>query len=107
MEGAKTGLFFYGTNGRQANPWGSGTSYVCVVPPRVRGGLLTGLGTTGQCDGSFSQDLNARWCPTCPKPNHNPGAGALMQAQLWYRDPLNTSNQSSSMSDAIEFAICP
>ena len=107
IEGAKNGLFFYGTNGRQANPWGNGTSYVCVIPPRVRGGLLTGVGTNGQCDGSFSQDLNARWCATCPKPQHNPGAGALMQAQFWYRDPLNTSNQSSSMSDAIEFWICP
>jgi hypothetical protein len=38
VEGAKDGLFFYGNNGRQANPWGSGTSFVCVVPPRVRGG---------------------------------------------------------------------
>jgi hypothetical protein len=61
----------------------------------------------GQCDGAFIQDLNARWCPSCPKPQHNPGAGALMQAQLWYRDPQSTSNQSSSMSNAIEFTICP
>ena len=108
LEGAKNGLFFYGTNGRQANAWGSGTSYVCVVPPRVRGGLLIASGSTaGFCDGAFTQDLNARWCPTCPKPAHNPGPGAVMQAQLWYRDPQNTSNQSSSMSDAIEFIVWP
>ena len=107
LEGSKDGLFFYGTNGRQANTWGSGTSFVCVVPPRVRGGLLIGTGTSGACDGSFSQDLNARWCATCPKPSHNPGPGAVMQAQLWYRDPQNTSNQTSSMSDAIEFVVCP
>ena len=107
MEGDKNGLFFYGTNGKQANPWGNGTSYVCVVPPRVRGGLLTGVGTPGACDGAFAQDLNARWCVTCPKPAHNPGAGAVMQAQFWYRDPQNTSNQSSSMSDAVEFTVCP
>jgi hypothetical protein len=80
---------------------------VCVIPPRLRGGFLTGVGTGGQCDGTFVQDLNARWCPTCPKPAHNPSAGALMQAQLWYRDPLSTSNQTSSMSNAIEFTICP
>ena len=43
----------------------------------------------------------------CPKPAHNPGAGALMQAQLWYRDPLTTANQTSSMSDAIEFYVTP
>jgi hypothetical protein len=107
VEGQKDGLFFYGTNGRQANPWGNGTSYVCVVPPRWRGGLLIGVGTLGACDGGFDQDLNARWCPTCPKPQHNPGAGALSQAQMWYRDPLNTSNQTSSMSDAIEFLVGP
>ena len=108
VEGAKNGLFFYGTNGRQANPWGNGTSYVCVVPPRWRGELLVAVGSTaGACDGSLAEDLNARWCSTCPKPAHNPGAGALVQAQLWYRDPSSTSNQTSSMSDAIEFAVAP
>ena len=35
----------------------------------------------------------------------NPGAGAAVQAQLWYRDPLNTSNQPTSLSDAIEFCV--
>jgi hypothetical protein len=30
-----------------------------------------------------------------------------MQGQLWYRDPLNTSNQTTSLSDAIEFTFCP
>jgi hypothetical protein len=108
FEGAKDGLFFYGTNGRQANPWYNGTSFVCVVPPRLRGGLLTAVGSTaGSCDGWLVQDLNARWCPTCPNPAHNPGAGAVMQAQLWYRDPQNTSFGTSSMSDAIEFTVGP
>ncbi len=41
-EGGKDGLFFFGTGGRQANPWGNGNSYQCVVPPVKRGGLLTG-----------------------------------------------------------------
>jgi hypothetical protein len=107
VEGAKDGLFFFGSNGRQASPWGSGTSYQCVVPPVRRAGLLAGRGTNGTCDGTVSQDLNARWCPTCPKPNHNPGAGALVQAQLWYRDPLNTSNRTTSLSDAIELCVQP
>ena len=105
VEGAKDGLFFFAANGRQANPWGNGTSYQCVTPPVMRGGLLTGTGTSGVCDGAFTQDLNARWCPTCPKPAQNPGAGAIVQAQLWYRDPLNTSNQTTSLSDAIEFVV--
>jgi hypothetical protein len=107
VEGSKDGLFFFGANGRQANSWGSGTSFQCVVPPVKRGGLLAGAGTANACDGSFAQDLNALWCPTCPLPLKNPGAGAIVQAQLWYRDPFNTSNQTTSLSDAIEFPVGP
>jgi hypothetical protein len=107
VEGQKDGLFFFGTNGQQANPWGNGTSYQCVVPPVVRAGTLAGTGTVGLCDGSFAQDLNALWCPSCPKPAKNPGPGATVQAQLWYRDPLSTSNQTTSLSDAIEFEVGP
>ena len=104
VEGAKDGLYFFGTSGRQANPWGNGTSYQCVVPPVKRAGLLTGSGTSGLCDGAFAQDLNARWAS---KPTQNPGAGALVQTQLWYRDPQNTSNQTTSLSDALEFTVGP
>jgi len=107
VEGAKDGLFFFGTGGRQANPWGNGTSYQCVVPPVKRAGLQTGAGTSGACNGAFSQDLNGLWCPTCSNPAKNPGAGALVQAQLWYRDPFNTSNQTTGFSDAIEFLVSP
>ena len=107
VEGAKDGLFFFGTNGQQANPWGNGTSFQCVVPPVTRAGLLAGTGTLGLCDGSFAQDLNALWCPTLPQAQKNPGAGAAVQAQLWYRDPLSTSNQTTSLSDAVEFYVTP
>jgi hypothetical protein len=107
FEGNKNGILFFGTNGRQANPWGNGTSRQCVVPPVIRGGLLFGSGTGGNCDNFLSQDLNALWCSTCPKPLKNPGAGATVQAQMWYRDPQNTSNQTTSLSDALEFTVCP
>ena len=104
VEGNKDGLYFFGTNGRQANSWGSGTSFQCVAPPVKRAGLLLGNGTNGGCDGVFNQDLNARWAS---QPLQNPGAGAVVQLQLWYRDPQNTSNQTTSLSDAIEFTMCP
>jgi hypothetical protein len=107
VEGQKDALYFFGTNGKQANSWGNGTSYQCVVPPVTRAGTLSGSGTIGTCDGSFAQDLNALWCPSCPKPQKNPGAAAVVQAQLWYRDPLSTSNQTTSLSDAIEFVVSP
>jgi hypothetical protein len=89
VEGQKDGLFFFGTNGQQANPWGNGTSYQCIVPPVVRTPVMAGSGTPGACDGSFALDLNALWCPSCPKPAKNPGTGAVVQAQLWYRDPAS------------------
>ena len=108
VEGDRNGVFFFGTNGRQANPWGNGTSLQCVVPPVKRGGPLLGTGASGpQCEGAFSQDLNALWCQSCPKPGHNPGTGAVVQAQLLYRDPFSTSNKTTSLSDAIEFVVAP
>jgi hypothetical protein len=30
-----------------------------------------------------------------------------VQVQYWYRDPFNTSNQPTSLSDAAEFTVCP
>jgi hypothetical protein len=107
VEGQKDGVFFFGTNGKIANPFGNSSSYRCVAPPVKRCGPLAGTGTLGACDGILPQDLNALWCPACPKPGHNPGAGAVVQAQLWYRDPQNTSNQTTSFSDGIEFVLAP
>jgi hypothetical protein len=108
VEGSKDGLFFFGTAGPQGrNSWGNGTSYQCVMPPVVRTPTTAGVGTIGLCDGSFALDLNAHWCPSCPYPQKNPGFGAVVQAQLWYRDPASTSNQTTSLSDAIEFVVAP
>jgi hypothetical protein len=104
VEGAKDGLFFWGTGGRQANPWGTGTSLQCVVPPVKRGALLTGIGTSGTCNGAFTYDLHARWTS---KPKQNPGTGATVQAQLWHRDPFSSSNVSTGFSDALEFTVGP
>jgi hypothetical protein len=108
VENDNNGLFFYGQGGQQANPWGNGTSFQCVVPPVRRGGLLAGGSTGSPCTGSFSQDLNARWCdPACPKWKHAPTPGQKMQVQLWYRYPMNPSNQTTSFSDALEVDVHP
>lgn len=104
VEGSKHGLYFFGTNGRQASNWGTSSSKFCLVSPVIRSRLLFGGGSTGQCDGVFVDDLNARWNS---KPKQNPGAGSLVQVQLWYRDPQNTSNQVTSLSSAIEVSVCP
>ena len=78
-----------------------------MVPPVARTALLPGSGTPGECDGGFWLDLNALWCPGCPAPAKNPGSGATVQVQLWYRDPLSTSNQTTSLSDALELDVLP
>jgi hypothetical protein len=69
-----------------------------------RSQLLDSGGSNGNCDGNFSVDLNARWTA---QPAQNPGAGASVYAQLWYRDPANTSNQTTSRSDALTWTVCP
>ncbi len=104
VEGLKSGMFFYGLNGPQANAWGNGSSFQCVVPPVQRAGVMAGTGTLGACDGSFSQDLSAYWAAN---PQQAPAEGETVQAQLWYRDPLNTSSQTTSLSDALEFTMLP
>ena len=104
VEGNKDGLFFYGSKGRQANAWGNGSSFQCVVPPTRRSELQSGTGSDGLCDGGVSQDINARWTA---KPNQSQPAGTTVQGQFWYRDPQNTSNQTTSLSNAVEWTVCP
>ena len=31
----------------------------------------------------------------------------LVSVQLWYRDPQNSSNQTTSLSDGLQFSVCP
>ena len=105
IEGQKDGLYFYGFNGQQANSWGNGTSFQCVVPPVIRTPLLAGTGTISACDGSFAMDFNAYW--STANPAKVPAVGQDVAVQLWYRDPASTSNQTTSLSDALSFQACP
>ncbi len=107
VEGAKTGVLLVGAGGRQSAPWGGGTSFQCVLPPISRTGLVTVSGTPGACDGTHDLDLNAVWCSTCPLAVQNPSPGTVMQAQFWYRDPLNSFASPTSLSDAVEFTVSP
>ena len=104
VEGQKSGLFFWGSSGRQSNPWAGSTSFLCVAPPTTRGPVLSGSGTAQACGGAASFDLNARWTA---KPAQNPGAGSVVQAQFWYRDPQAAASARTSLSDAVEFTVCP
>jgi hypothetical protein len=102
--GQISGLFYYGTAGRVAQSWGTTSSYKCVAFPSLRTQLLASGGTSGACDGTFSTDLNALWTA---KPAHNPGPGAIVDAQLWYRDSGSAGNPKTAFSDGAEFVVCP
>jgi hypothetical protein len=117
VEANKSGLFYYSALGAKspATSIGTSSSYQCVQTPVKRsafilssGGTTTppggGAGTLPNCDGAFSADLNARWTA---KPAANPGVGASVAAQAWYRDPQNSSNQTTSRSDAVIWTVCP
>ena len=100
----KSGLFFYGHNGRQALPFLGGT--YCVVPPVVRtaqqfsGGTATGT----DCTGTYSLDFNVRIAshvdPTLV-------AGATIDGQFWSRDPGFAQPNNIGLTGGIEFVICP
>jgi hypothetical protein len=104
-DGNRFGLFYYGTAPKfPPTAVGTSSSYLCVQPPVRRTALIKSTGAAGACNGVFKDDLNQRWTA---KPLHNPGAGAAVYAQLWYRDPTNTSNQVSNRSNAIWFCVGP
>ncbi len=105
VEGAKAGLIFYGVNGRHASPWGSGTSYLCVRSPTQRMNFHQTGGTAGQCNGTLSTDWSA-WLSVRPGALGVPfAAGQAVHAQAWFRDP--PAPKSTSLSNAIEFYVCP
>jgi len=105
VDGQKQGLIFYGLSGRTALAWGLSSSFFCVKQPTQRTPLQSTGGTIGACNGSLSIDWLAYVAA-------NPGAlgapfqaGDTLQAQAWYRDP--PSPKTTSLSDAVEFALCP
>jgi hypothetical protein len=69
-----------------------------------RSPVQPGGGTNGSCNGSFQLDFNAF---ITAQPAKAPPVGAAVQIQCWFRDPLNTANQTTSLSDALEFTLCP
>jgi hypothetical protein len=103
IQGGSDGIFVFGVNGRAATPWGNSTSTHCVLGPRQRMGVQTGNGTPGQCNGRIVQDFSTY---LTANPSQNPGAGATVNAQFWYRDPFSTSNRATSLTDAVEFELC-
>lgn len=106
VDGQRTGLILYGLSGPFAGPWSStSTSYRCLQNPVQRMPSQNSGGTTGACDGSYSEDWNG-FLATHPTALGLPFTGGeTAWAQAWYRDP--PAPKSSSLSNGIEFYVQP
>lgn len=105
VEGQKQGLFFYSLSGPQSQPWGGGTSFLCLRTPSQRAPAATSGGTMNACDGSLSLDWNALRAssPTILGAPFQGGESVWLQA--WFRDP--PAPKSTSLSDALAFTVAP
>jgi hypothetical protein len=105
VEGTQTGILFYGLSGPKADAWGTGSSFLCVKSPLERMGTQNAGGTFGVCDGVLSIDWNA-YIASTPSALGNPFAGGeTVWAQGWFRDP--PAPKTTSLSDGVEFVVCP
>jgi hypothetical protein len=107
LEGQKLGLIFYGVDntGFAPNPWGTGTSFLCVKSPTQRTGTQNSGGNAGLCDGAFTLDWNA-YQGANPSSLGNPfSAGDKVYVQAWYRDP--PAPKTTNLSDALEMTMLP
>jgi murein DD-endopeptidase MepM/ murein hydrolase activator NlpD len=102
VEANKQGLMFWGRTPK-ASPWGAGTSTLCVAAPTVRTPVQNSRGgIVSPCDGTFALDFNG-WMTS--NPARAPGAGETVYLQTWFRDP--PAPKTTSLSDALQFPICP
>ncbi|MBL8803204.1 MAG: protein kinase [Planctomycetes bacterium] len=106
VEGQKFGLIFYGVCGAKASPWAPGsTSYLCVKSPVQRTVADNSGGTAGACNGAFSIDF-LTYLSTHPLALGQPmGAGQLVTAQAWFRDP--PAPGTTNLSNGLQFVTTP
>jgi len=105
LEGAKTGLIFYGLGGRAIAQWGLTSSFLCVKSPTQRTTALLSSGAANTCNGVISIDWLAYLAANPTVLGAPPIAGQVVNAQCWFRDP--PSPKTTHLSDALEFILVP
>jgi hypothetical protein len=105
VEGQQSGLLFYGVGGQVAFPWGGSTSFFCVKSPTERTPVQNSGGTLAACDGAFGIDWLAYIAATPGALGTPFGAGDIVNAQAWFRDP--PSPKTTMLSNALEFVLQP
>jgi DNA-binding beta-propeller fold protein YncE len=105
----KSGVLFYGVNGRQSSPFYGGT--MCVASPRFRT-ITTFSGGTAppndDCSGVYTIDMNAFTSgalgghrqPVLSIP------GTVVDCQWWGRDPGFAPPNNVTLSNALEYTVC-
>ena len=104
VEGAKSGIIFYGVSGAVGLPWGGG-SMLCVKAPTQRTPAQVSGGTTGLCDGTLFLDFNAYMAANPLSIGQPLFPGEAFFFQGWFRDP--PSPKTTHMSNALRFTLAP
>lgn len=105
VDGARSGLLYYGLSGPLATPFAAGSSsYRCVAAPYQRTPVLSSNGVSGTCNGSFSLDWNA-YRAGSPLALGAPFLGGeSVWIQAWWRDSGAPGN--AQLSNGLSFSVC-
>jgi plastocyanin len=106
----KPGLLFYGVNGPAGAPFQGG--FLCVQPGVKRTPAVSSGGTpapANDCSGLYSIDMNA-FATGALGGNPLPAlsiAGTVVNCQWWGRDPGFVAPLNTTLTDALQYSICP
>lgn len=106
----KTGLLFYGMSGPAATPFQGGT--LCVKSPIKRTPGVSSGGTpapANDCTGVYSIDMN-QFAVGGGGGSPDPlliVVGTQVNCQFWGRDPGFPAPNNTTLTDALQYTVCP